>query len=56
MRMTRLFRRFGFRIYATATTGSGKDCALIHGELHSVAAALKVALPDAPYGLPLLNA
>jgi N-acyl-L-homoserine lactone synthetase len=46
MRMTRLFRRFGFKIHTTCTTGSGKDCALIHGEVNAVANALKVAVPD----------
>ena len=45
MRMTRLFRRFGFQIHTLATTGSGKDCALIHGEVSAVAQALKVAVP-----------
>ncbi|KQT10754.1 N-acyl amino acid synthase FeeM domain-containing protein [Ramlibacter sp. Leaf400] len=45
MRMTRLFRRFGFKIHTTCTTGTGKDCALIHGEVNAVAAALKVASP-----------
>jgi hypothetical protein len=44
MRMTRLFRRFGFHIHATAVSPSGKDCALIHGPVHAVAEALKVPL------------
>ena len=48
MRMTRLFRRFGFKIHTTCTTGSGKDCALIHGEVNAVANALKVASAGQP--------
>lgn len=48
MRMTRLFRRFGFHIHTRATTGSGKDCALIHGEVDAVARALKVASATQP--------
>lgn len=54
MKMTRLFRRFGFKIHTTATTGSGKDCALIHGEVLSVAEALKVNVPS--LARPALNA
>jgi hypothetical protein len=43
MRMTRLFRRFGFNIFAKANSPSGKDCALIHGQVDTVAEALKVS-------------
>lgn len=43
--MTRLYRRFGFSVRATSVTPtSGKDCALIHAPLESVARALKVPL------------
>jgi hypothetical protein len=54
MKMTRLFRRFGFKIHTTATVAGTKDCALIHGDVLSVAEALKVDVP----GLvrPALNA
>lgn len=42
--MTRLYRRFGFGTHALRSK-SGKDCALIHGRVEAVAAALKVDLP-----------
>ena len=42
--MTRLYRRFGFGTHATRSKGS-KDCALIHGTVAQVAAALKVPMP-----------
>jgi len=42
-RMTRLYRRFGFSTVGTSNSGSGKECALIHGSVESVARALKVA-------------
>jgi predicted GNAT family N-acyltransferase len=47
MRLTRLFRRFGFKLHARAVSPSGKDCALIHGQAQAVADALKVPLPEA---------
>lgn len=42
-RMTRLYRRFGFSTVGTSTSGSGKECALIHAGVHEVARALKVS-------------
>jgi predicted GNAT family N-acyltransferase len=42
--MTRLYRRFGFGTHALRSK-AGKDCALIHGTVEDVAAALKVPLP-----------
>lgn len=42
--MTRLYRRFGFGTHAVRSKG-GKDCALIHGTVAQVAAALKVPMP-----------
>lgn len=42
--MTRLYRRFGFGTHALRSK-AGKDCALIHGRVEAVAAALKVDLP-----------
>lgn len=56
LRMTRLFRRFGFGIHATAVSPSGKDCALIHGPVHAVADALKVPLLIPAHARVPLNA
>jgi predicted GNAT family N-acyltransferase len=44
--MTRLYRRFGFNVHAQRSK-AGKDCALIHGSVARVAAALKVQMPAA---------
>lgn len=46
MAMTRLYRRFGFTVHAQRSK-AGKDCALIHGSVARVAAALKVQMPAA---------
>lgn len=46
MAMTRLYRRFGFDVHALRSK-AGKDCALIHGSVARVAAALKVQIPAA---------
>ncbi len=46
MRLARLYRRFGFQIHTTKTIGEGKECALIHGDVETVARCLKVNLSD----------
>jgi hypothetical protein len=46
VRMTRLYRRFGFATHCTSSV-SGKDCALIHGPVERVAQALKVPVEAA---------
>lgn len=46
MRLARLYRRFGFQIHTTKTI-EGKECALIHGDVATVARCLKVDLSDA---------
>jgi predicted GNAT family N-acyltransferase len=43
VRMTRLYRRFGFGTHCVFE-GAGKECALIHGPVERVAVALKVPL------------
>jgi predicted GNAT family N-acyltransferase len=43
--MTRLYRRFGMKTHALRSK-SGKDCALIHGNVAEVCAALKVRVPS----------
>lgn len=45
MRLMRLYRRFGFQIHTT-TVFNGKECALVHGDVHAVARALKVDLSE----------
>lgn len=45
MRLMRLYRRFGFQIHTT-TVFNGKECALVHGDVYSVARALKVDLSE----------
>ncbi len=53
MRLMRLYRRFGFQIHTT-TVFQGRECALVHGDVHAVARALKVdlgELTDAPQTL-----
>lgn len=42
MRMTRLYRRFGFAIVGTSDSSSGKTCALIHARVQDVARMLKL--------------
>jgi hypothetical protein len=42
--MARLYRRFGFATRATSVSETGKECALIHGNVKQVATALKVPL------------
>jgi predicted GNAT family N-acyltransferase len=42
MRMTRLYRRFGFTIVGSSASVGGKECALIHARVTDVARALKV--------------
>lgn len=44
MRLYRLYRRFGFQMHTRATTIDGADAALVHGDVRSVARALKVDL------------
>lgn len=44
VRMTRLYRRFGFSTHCVGQSGAGKDCALIHAPVDRVAQALKVPL------------
>ncbi|MGC4397115.1 hypothetical protein [Hydrogenophaga crocea] len=46
MRLYRLYRRFGFQIHTRTTTVDGADAALVHGDVRSVARALKVDLPE----------
>ena len=43
--MTRLYRRFGMSTHAVRSK-AGKDCALIHGDVTEVCAALKVQVPS----------
>lgn len=45
MRMMRLYRRFGLQLHTTATF-KGAECALVHGDVHAVARALKVDLGE----------
>jgi len=45
MRLYRLYRRFGFQMHTRTTTVDGADAALVHGDVRSVARALKVELP-----------
>lgn len=45
MRLMRLYRRFGFQVHTT-TVFNGRECALVHGDVHAVARALKVELGD----------
>jgi|GEM_PF-1574756 len=45
-KMARLYRRFGFKTVATIQSKGGKDCALIHGTISEVAAALKVSMHE----------
>ncbi len=49
MLMTRLYRRFGFRIDATTHSRSGKPCALIYGQIDDVASALKISQPSVAF-------
>lgn len=44
LRMTRLYRRFGFATHCVGDSGAGKGCALIHAPVDRVAQALKVPL------------
>lgn len=43
-RMTRLYRRFGFTTIGTRAAASGWEAALIHGDVDTVARALKVPM------------
>ena len=43
-RTARLYRRFGFTVRGTSTSSGGKECALIHAPVESVARAFKVPL------------
>lgn len=45
MRMTRLYRRFGFSIVGTSDSSSGKTCALIHARVQDVVRMLKLSAP-----------
>jgi predicted GNAT family N-acyltransferase len=57
MRLMRLYRRFGFHIHTVFTTSDGKKCALLHGEVNTVARALKINLPVGyVIGGPMVNA
>lgn len=51
MRLMRLYRRFGFQVHTT-TVFNGRECALVHGDVHAVARALKVDLGNAVADMP----
>ena len=50
MRMTRLYRRFGFTVVGTSDAPGGKECALIHARVADVARVLKVTV-DTPVAM-----
>ncbi len=51
MRLMRLYRRFGFQVHTT-TVFNGRECALVHGDVHAVARALKVDLGEVAADMP----